>query len=85
MHYALPLAAGVFLYLALAGVVPELQRAIDAETCDPSPTDPARRDCPLSMRALAAIGIVVGLSLMAALIALPHNRQAEARGVGGPH
>lgn len=85
VNYALPFAGGVFLYLALSGVVPEMQRYIAAEDRDEAERHAERRasgrlvccGMALNMTWLAAVGIALGIALMGALTLLPHEHHDD--------
>jgi hypothetical protein len=89
-NYALPFAGGVFLYLALSGVVPEMQRYIATEAEEEEANAKAGRpsgrcSCvgfQLSMTFLAGIGICVGIALMGVLTLMPHGEHGEHEEAG---
>ncbi len=91
-NYALPFAGGVFLYLALSGVVPEMQRYIATEEAEEEANAKANRPsgrcqcCGFvaSMTFLAGVGICIGIALMGVLTLMPHSH-GEGHDHGDEH
>ncbi len=88
VNYALPFAGGVFLYLALSGVVPEMQRYIADEEQDEKKRKANGQESgvlkwcgyPITMTALAGAGIALGIALMGVLTLMPHEHGGHSHG-----